>query len=218
MAKYHNNLKYHEDKIDKHNITNKELEFLQELQNELNTQDDLCQANPRFWVIKGSEKLYNVDEADGYELYDADCCETIAENMEEIYKYIRDEELDEICECDGIKREISYEPPTFFGTGVIKITETEDKSNYIELESLEDIRVWLNEYTNRNFNVISYKTVDKTYEDTMFLTQKDAEEHLRSNYYHYSDDAHTYAMTAWRSPRVEKLLNILSTVNFKKGE
>ena len=55
MAKYHNNLKYHEDKVDKHNITNKELEFLQELQNELNTQDGLCQTNPKFWVIKGKE-------------------------------------------------------------------------------------------------------------------------------------------------------------------
>ena len=87
------------------------------------------------------------------------------------------------------------------------------------MESLEDIKVWLSEYTNRNFNIISYKTIDKIYEYTMFLTQKDAEEHLRSNYYHYSDDAHTYAMTAWRSPRVEKLINILSTVNFKtEGE
>ena len=50
----------------------------------------------------------------------------------------------------------------------------------------------------------------------MFLTQKDAENHLIANYYHYSDDAHTYAMTSWRSNRVEKLIDILQSVDFGK--
>ena len=103
-----------------------------------------------------------------------------------------------------------------FGIGTIKIYEIEDEDNYIELESVDDIQEWLNENTNRNFEVISYKIVDKIYENTMFLTQIDAENHLKSNDYHYSEDAHTYAMTAWRSPRVEKLIKILSTVNFKE--
>ena len=64
MAKYHKNLKCHEDEVEKHNITNEELEFLHELQKELNTQDTVSQANPRFWVIKGTERLYRVDDAE----------------------------------------------------------------------------------------------------------------------------------------------------------
>ena len=41
------------------------------------------------------------------------------------------------------------------------------------------------------------------YPDTMFLTQKAAENHLKANYYHYSEDAHTYAMTSWRNRETE---------------
>lgn len=48
----------------------------------------------------------------------------------------------------------------------------------------------------------------------MFLTQIDAENHLRANHYHYSEDAHTYAMTAWRDPRMDKLIEILQEVEW----
>lgn len=47
------------------------------------------------------------------------------------------------------------------------------------------------------------------YPNTMFLTEKEAREHLERNHYHYSEDAHTYCMCAWRSPDVEKLWKIL---------
>lgn len=47
------------------------------------------------------------------------------------------------------------------------------------------------------------------YPNTMFLTEKEAREHLERNHYHYSEDAHTYCMVAWRSPEVEKLWKIL---------
>lgn len=52
------------------------------------------------------------------------------------------------------------------------------------------------------------------YPNTMFLTEKAAATHLRQNDYHYDATAHTYAMTAWRSPEVEKLIKILQTVDF----
>jgi hypothetical protein len=136
MAVYHKGLKYHKDETEKHEITGEELEFLYNLQKEMNTQDHVSQADPRFWVIKGSEKLHRVEcEEDGIELYD-------------------------------------------------------------------------------EYEAIPYKIIPKIYEDTMFLTQKAAEEHLRGNSHHYSEDAHTYAMTAWRSPDVDKLWKILQTVDF----
>lgn len=48
----------------------------------------------------------------------------------------------------------------------------------------------------------------------MFLTRAEAESHLASNYYHYTDWAHTYAMTAWRSPMVSQLLHVLQEADF----
>lgn len=50
----------------------------------------------------------------------------------------------------------------------------------------------------------------------MFLTNREAKEHLKSNHYHYTSKAHTYAMTAWRSPQVEKLIHILQTADFEE--
>lgn len=51
-------------------------------------------------------------------------------------------------------------------------------------------------------------------QDRMFLTRAEAESHLASNYYHYTDWAHTYAMTAWRSPMVSQLLHVLQEADF----
>ena len=45
--------------------------------------------------------------------------------------------------------------------------------------------------------------------DRVFLTRDAAEQHLKDNHYHYSDWAHTYAMTAWRSPQYEELVDCL---------
>lgn len=53
--------------------------------------------------------------------------------------------------------------------------------------------------------------------DTMFLTQEEAQRHLKANYYHYTKDAHTYAMTAWRSPEVEDLLKLLRSIDFDES-
>lgn len=50
--------------------------------------------------------------------------------------------------------------------------------------------------------------------DTMFLTLREAEEHLKANYYHYTTGAHTYGMHAWRSPEVAQLIKLLHTVDF----
>lgn len=60
----------------------------------------------------------------------------------------------------------------------------------------------------------NYEKVDIIYPDSMFLTHKECENHLRKYGYNYSEDAHAYAMTAYRSPEVETLLNLLETVDW----
>lgn len=218
MAVYHKNLKYHEDKTEKHKITDSELSFLRDLQKELNTQDILGQANPRFWVIKGTEKLYHVDEADGYELYDSECCDILADSTEGICNYINENLLDDINSnrLDGEEFAVTFEHG-ILGNEKIVVRWLDggsvDDEMIEELEDLQEIHDWL-ENQGYDYQIISYKIVPKIYENTMFLTQIDAENHLRANYYHYSDDAHTYAMTAWRNPRMDKLIEILQEVDW----
>lgn len=217
MAKYHENLKYHEDEKAKHKITSEQILFLQKLQNEMNTQDNCSQADPRYWVIKGSERLYHVEEADGYELYNKEAAEVVAENTKDICEYIKDNLLEQICENHGIEYQI-YTEESIFGDDhiCIKCTDSDGEEYIQELENLDEIQEWLEETGYDEYTVISYKTIPKIYENVMFLTQTDAELHLRANYYHYSEDAHTYAMTAWRSRRVEELIKILQTVDWEE--
>lgn len=49
---------YHVDSYKKHRITDEELDFLQELQKEMNTQHTWAQADPRIWVIQEPVKKY----------------------------------------------------------------------------------------------------------------------------------------------------------------
>lgn len=52
-------------------------------------------------------------------------------------------------------------------------------------------------------------------ENTMFLTLREAQEHIKRNDYHYID-ARPFAMTAWRSPQVAQLYKILHEVDFRQ--
>ncbi len=51
--------------------------------------------------------------------------------------------------------------------------------------------------------------VEQTVEHGMFLLRSEAEQHLKSNHYHYSDKAIVYTKHAWRSPRFAELIEML---------
>ena len=213
MAKYHKHLQYHEDATPKHALTEEEIRFFLNLQKELNTQDHVSQADPRFWVIKGSEKEYGIETGceDGADLVTSDG-DTVATDMESAMTYIRDNLLDEINAADGTLRNIGLEPGIFHSC--IRIMWNEDGfDDYQELDSMEEVAEWLRDW-GYDYRVANHRIVSKIYENTMFLTQKAAEDHLRANYYHYSEDAHTYAMTAVRSCEVERLWKILQEVEW----
>lgn len=213
MAKYHEHLKYHEDTEEKHALTADEVKFLLELQKEMNTQDHVSQADPRFWVIKGTEKEYGIETGfeDGAELVEIDG-DTVATDMESAMVYIRDNLLDEINETDGIQRNIELSDGIFHPT--IKISWNDDGfEDGEEFENMEEVAEWLRDQ-GYDYRVANYRCVSKIYPNTMFLTQKAAEEHLKANDYHYSEDAHTYAMTSWRNSETEMLWKILQQVDW----
>lgn len=46
-------------------------------------------------------------------------------------------------------------------------------------------------------------------EHGMFLTREDAENHLKTNHYHYSADAYVYVKAAWRAPKLKEFFQAL---------
>lgn len=196
MAKYWEHLKKHPDDIEKHKITEAEIQFLKKLQEEMNTQDHVGQADPRYWVIRDYDKVYGDDlnNPDGIAIYDSDSCNTL---MEVEYQS---------CRVDEVIKEI------------LKRLEEEDYE--LSEETIENIKLaydfsslveYLKETEDYEFTIMEYQEipVDKG----MFFTHEAAETHLKSNAHHYCDHAHTYAHTAWRS-KEEQLWSILQTVDF----
>lgn len=194
MAHFWTNLHYHEDDTSKHNITKEEVEFLNKLQHEINTQDHQSQADPRYWVIRDYDKVYGDDltSPDGISIVLKDSWDTICEQDYDMFNY--EKFLNRVME-DLEEAEVDEEV-------LIKIESCDDYTEVIAM---------VNEECDERYCVFEYTKYPK--DSGCFLTQKAAADHLKANHYHYSNDAHTYAQTAWRSSE-EKLWKILQTVNF----
>lgn len=218
MAKFQNPI-YHEDTKEKHSLTQEELAFLRELQKELNTQDTMCQADPRFWVIAGYKEVQtDEDNAENTIIIDNGSGEVAAEtNLDSInqwletqinpeYKKLMQANLKAVLEQNRIKiKEFRPDGRPSDGpeTDWQHIQDLFDRLSYMGADSIE------------NFQVCYLRQEHYVYPDTMFLTHKEAEDHLRAYGYNYDKNAHAYAMTAHRSPAVEKLWKILQTVNWE---
>lgn len=204
MAIYHKTLQYHEDTTKKRSLDENDIKFLLELQKEMNTQDTTGTAEPRFWVIKGS-KLVRDDEcptdfdvvADG-ECKGAGTKETVEYVNEHIFADLNDDEDYEMVIDDA---------------GQLKIVSRED-GEVFEYETLEEMNDFFFDIGWEDTHLVGYSKKPFVYPNAMFLTEKEAREHLERNYYHYSKDAHTYCMSAWRSPEVERLWKVLREVKW----
>jgi hypothetical protein len=202
------------------NLTKEDLDFLIDLQHEMLTQDTVCQAAPRFWTVAGTRREYRGEEysVDG-EILISDT-EEIANGLEDAVEYFLDEYFDKLndfnirIEEDTFGYKVTQFDPGTHIEGDIDDTlfETHCISSIKELiEALEDVGLIKEEvYTSACYSNEHY-----VYPNTMFLTNRSCKEHIKSNHYHYSADAHSYAMTAWRSPEVEKLWNILDKIDWE---
>ena len=193
-----------------------DIEFLKELQNEMNNQNTYGQANPRFWVVRQTVREYGYDSdySDNYMLYYGEGDATY-ETIEDCYELL--------CDFDYKLEEFGYEDISIElndskNTITIKarIEESEKHREWC-LHDLYDVENFIN---NKLFlcdvvEIIYYKDKEEIVEDTFFLTLKECEEHIKNNYHHYNKP-HPYAMTAWRSPQVNKLYEILQNTNWDK--
>lgn len=190
-----------EDNIEKRPLTQDDIDFLRDLQEEMNEQDTVCQADPRFWVIRGTETVYGT--ADGepcictHDAYPATEMDDWAKMIDRRLKDLYGEEGNE-AKC-------------YHGSYIEVYVDGEETDSLFDVDEVVE---WMKDH-EMDVWASTVEKVPRNYPGTFFLTLRDAEDHLEANYYHYSDDAHPYAMTAWRDPTTEKLWKILQETDWK---
>lgn len=208
----------------KRTISKEDIRFLKDLQHEMNTQDHVCQADPRFWVIAGSKKVYGVEDGfeDGFELYDQQEGDAISDGFEESIDYIKKEILPEINKEQQSEYDSYYKLEINDDTAEIccKLFENDSIEPFeTECYNFSEFVEWINEQTNREFALANYRYErDSVYPNTFFISHREAKWHLERQKHNYCSDAHTYAMTALLSPEVERLWNLLQETDFEKLE
>ena len=166
-------------------------EFLNNLQQEMLTQDTLSQANPRFWVVMQEVKDYEVEDAEGV---------CVLEDGESVYEG----QLEDM--MNWLKEQFEEIETIEYCFDCFEIMCEDREEYYIGIYDLED---FLAKYRPNRFTVLPYRAREEIVQNTMFLTNRDCKEHIEANSHHYDKTAHSYAMTAWRSPQVDKLYKIL---------
>lgn len=213
------------------NLSKEELDFLIELQHEMLTQDHVGQAAPRYWAIETERtNPTSIDYCEGLEVFDDTACETVATDMESFIEYINDTYWEE-----GIKayynngdallvvfqREADDEDTldSLMQDGEITgIDKNGEDVEFYDYLSIEELVSELNKqpYVTSEYRVVYTRQEHIIAPNTLFLTNRAAKQHLKENRHNYDRNAHTYAMTAWRSPEVEQLWNILDKINWQE--
>ena len=162
MAIFHKTLQHHEDTTEKRDISQEDIEFLKRLQLEMNTQDTTGTADPRFWVIKGSERV--VDNENPDELVLQVDGSTVTSTTEETVKYLNDNILPD-CNIDreNCKIETGY-------TWDFKLTYTEDGEEEYEDLSTQEVNEFLANNGHDGTMIIGISIRPFMYPNTMFLT------------------------------------------------
>lgn len=161
-----------------------DIEFLRELQHELNTQDHDGQASPRYWGIC-QEKTRLLPRDFGEECI---LCDGETFSLEEFVDFLKENEYniehqEEWCALDK--------------------NDTFDVVSFAEdVLGFDDIDIYAREIDKTCIN----------HDSNVFLTKRACQRHIEQYGYHYSKP-HTYAMTAWRNPEFERVLRILQTMN-----
>ncbi|HDR7981165.1 hypothetical protein ACT7CX_00110 [Bacillus cereus] len=167
---------------------NKDIQFLKELQQELLTQENDYQAGPRFWTV-GDYKMVSCPDGCQEEYHVNLPNREYFGEINELLKDIKEDKLEEM--------------------------EVKAQEGFSEIECEESAIDWIKEHYDEDAELIPVREEHFIHPNTMFLTKAEAKRHIELNHYHYSPKAHTYAMTAWRAPKVERLLNILESFDWE---
>lgn len=204
-------LEHRKGVVEKHKITQEEIDFLKELQKEMNTQDTDCQAAPRFWVVIQETKEYvGEDYGSCVDLVTIDG-DTAVENanVKDIVDYFMEEYKDDIEENRITINHTPYYCEVFI---LDEDGETEEEESLHDIDDVIEFFKEHNIITKDYYRTAWYNVNGTICPDTMFITKESCKEHIRLNNYHYCNPR-TYAMTAWRSPEVKMLWDILEKID-----
>ena len=173
-----------------------DIDFLQDLQNELKTQPHLSTASPRYWVVMVDKAVPAIEGQEEYFIiYDVgSVCDYDIDEFVEHQKERMEEEGFNV-DWGNIINEIESNP-----------------NNKIELEYQLEL---LKEFDSEQYEVYGEKVEEVFEPNTFFLTMRDCKEHIRLNHYHYRNPR-AYCMHAWRSPEFERFLKIFLDMDLDK--
>lgn len=223
MAIFQNN-EHHADETVRRNFTPADRVFLQALQKELNTQSSMGNADPVFWVLKGTQSVVINDSTNADEtLLTLPESENNYGTLAEVREALQPgQPLYQLLQENGIEPsevELTAHTAGSVKWNVLRMTLSQMDDNYkmgCLCRCMEDVWEALRDagLSDDQIGLTYTKNIPYIYPNTLFLTHADAQEHLRKYGYNYAPDTHAYAMTANRSPRVEQLLRIIRTVDW----
>lgn len=157
--------------------------------------DNDSQASPRFWVIMDYREVVGNEDYDNGEMF-------LTHSDGDFIKFSEFQELKEfLLELHLEDEEIPEELQAIFDS---------------ENPSLDDLSAYVLEHMNEygHYEELFLKVNEYIVPDTLFLTKEAAKAHLKGNKHHYTSKAHTYAMTAWRSPGMFDVYRLLHQFDF----
>lgn len=172
----------------------KEIAFLKDLQKQMQYEDEHDndgQISPRYWALMDYKWVTSEDgEHERVSIFFYESCDTVL--LEDyVQSIISSESNGEYEEADILELKERHEWDT-------------------ESEILE----WIHEHDRKECYLIYEEEVSFIVPGTLFLTKKEAKNHIESNQHRYTKNVHTFAMTAFRSPQVAKLFEVLRTCNW----
>jgi len=171
-------------------ISDEDYEFLKDLQHELNTQENDGQADPIYWCVREYKMEPTPDECGEAFVYMGD---GITMTLEEAVSYV-DENLSNY--RDELQEKWKDVDQNWMNSVVEFIHD--------EMEIRECRVVWMEEKA-----IISPET-------GAFITKRACKDYIKRFGYNHSKP-HTYAMTAYRNFELERLLNVLKTMQFTEA-
>jgi hypothetical protein len=148
---------------------------------EVATQDNRATRAPYFFQIRDWKKVYDFN-LNG-----------------DVHFFLDRDSGDEFETLEDLKGHLEYQDFEYDEDELKSLWE--DWKNY----GMSDLADWLEE-KDLGLEACSY-SLEPDYKNS-FLTEKDAEDHLRLNHYHYHKDADTYLMHAWRNNDMETLYEL----------
>ncbi len=165
-------------------------DFLKDLQHELNTQTNDGNADPVYWVVMESERR-GVPEGCGDPIIYMGDCGTMT--TKEAVEYIENDYLSDLDDAD------------------------KEKWADVDKTDMDDVVRFMNENLKRHDVRVVYERLEEVIsrETGAFLTKRACKTYIECYGYNHCRPR-TYAKTAYRNFELERLLNILKTMELKE--